>query len=369
MIYDKTLRWREPFGGWEKSDTGLCNRILHWEIAYVINKRNYFDYRILLNKTDWPELALITLPETSAFISYEYDIKAQDLNFVTVLDVDNFDVRKASKIDTDRLYYMFGNDELYLSQDKHWYSDFGFTDINHLSKKPIDKRPLSLIKLRDQFIEDLLKRNSYDTVGIHIRRNSGVKYDNECAKTLPESVRDEFWGFKDKSPKINHEYPFIPDEKYFEIIDNILKVNPDQKFYISTDLPYEFFSYYKERYGDLIMTRYDFYDIVREHLVNSEMNVNNLTRGNVIENIIDLFSLSFCKFLISSDKSTWSEFAQHYRSQPTVSANDDWETVIKPKYVNPDWGQPEKFEDLFEDKNLDINDLKKIAPKNVSQSK
>jgi hypothetical protein len=117
------------------------------------------------------------------------------------------------------------------------------------------------------------------------------------------------------------------------------------------------------------MTRYDFYDIVREHLVNSEMNVNNLTRGNVIENIIDLFSLSFCKFLISSDKSTWSEFAQHYRNQPTVSANDDWETVIKPKYVNPDWGQPEKFEDVFEGKNLDVNDLKKITPKNVSQNK
>jgi hypothetical protein len=43
--------------------------------------------------------------------------------------------------------------------------------------------------------------------------------------------------------------------------------------------------------------------------------------------------------------------------------------VIKPKYVNPDWGQPEKFEDIFEGKNLDINDLKKIAPKNVSQNK
>jgi hypothetical protein len=85
--------------------------------------------------------------------------------------------------------------------------------------------------------------------------------------------------------------------------------------------------------------------------------------------VIDLFSLSFCKFLISSDRSTWSEFAQHYRNQPTVSANDDWETVIKPKYIHPEWGQPQKYDDIFVGKNLDINDLKKIAPKNVSQDK
>ena len=38
--YKNTLRWVEPFGGWEADteDTGLCNRIFHWEVAYEINK-------------------------------------------------------------------------------------------------------------------------------------------------------------------------------------------------------------------------------------------------------------------------------------------------------------------------------------------
>ena len=366
MIYEKTLRWLEPFGGWEEADTGLCNRILHWEIAYEINKRNYFDYRILLNKTDWPELALITLPETSAFISYEYDKKAQDLNMVTVLDSENFDVRIAKKIDSERLYYMFENNRLYLSDDNHWYSDFGYTDLNYLYKsKKVEKRPLSFIKLKDIFIEDLLKRNLFDVVGIHLRRNSGVHYDNDCASTLPDSIRDEFWGFKNKTPILNNDYPFISDDKYFTIIDKMIEVNPQQKFYISADLPLKYYSYYKEKYKDLILTRHDFYGIIKEYLLNSEINVNNLIRGSVIENVVDLFALSFCKFLIKSERSTWSEFAQNYRNQPTVSTNDDWETVIKPMYTSPSWIQPEDFTKKFGGTNLDVSSLKKITPKDI----
>jgi hypothetical protein len=40
--YERTLRWLEPFGGWRgfTTDTGLCNRIFHWEVAYEINKQN-----------------------------------------------------------------------------------------------------------------------------------------------------------------------------------------------------------------------------------------------------------------------------------------------------------------------------------------
>ena len=71
------------------------------------------------------------------------------------------------------------------------------------------------------------------------------------------------------------------------------------------------------------------------------------------------------KFLIKSEKSTWSEFAQYYRNQPTVSTNDDWETVIKPMYTSPSWIQPEDFNEKFGGTNLDVDSLKKITPKDL----
>jgi hypothetical protein len=93
------------------------------------------------------------------------------------------------------------------------------------------------------------------------------------------------------------------------------------------------------------------------------MNINDLIRGNVIENIVDLFSLSYCKFLIKSDQSTWSEFAEYYRNQPAVSVNDDWETKIKDKFLNPNWLQPDGY--YFGHENLDYRTLSKLIPDNL----
>jgi hypothetical protein len=77
MYYKGTLRWLEPFGGWGHhnnffdyvtlefgTDTGLCNRILHWEVAEFINEKNDFSYDILLQDLFWPELEILDLPHT-----------------------------------------------------------------------------------------------------------------------------------------------------------------------------------------------------------------------------------------------------------------------------------------------------------------
>jgi hypothetical protein len=45
--------------------------------------------------------------------------------------------------------------------------------------------------------------------------------------------------------------------------------------------------------------------------------------------MVDLFALSFCKFLIKSHSSTWSLFAESYRRQPSVTSEDEWEFIIK----------------------------------------
>ena len=80
------------------------------------------------------------------------------------------------------------------------------------------------------------------------------------------------------------------------------------------------------------------------------LNLDEVEKFGTLQNVVDLFSLSFCKFLIVSNVSTWSEFARRYRNQPFAYAINDWDLVIKNKYINNDWDQSCDF--LFYNKNL-----------------
>lgn len=350
MDYKKTLRWTEPYGGWVKGDTGLCNRILHWEIAYEINKNSNFQYKIMLESIQWPELSLIHLPDTATHINSEYEHgvryekEYQRLRFLTVFDIENQNVKLSSKITKQIVEDMFQNDNFYLSGGNHFHSDFGYNEINKLYVKPVEKRPLSFIKLRHTFIEDFLRKNTFNLVGIHIRRNAGVHYTEEDLKTLPPDIKEKYIKYHQETPVKNRIIEYVQDSKYFNIMDNMLKINPEQKFYISTDLPLTMLSNFKKMYGDKIITRDELFGPVRDHLLNGGVNIDKLKRGDVIENVIDLFALSFCKFLIKTSNSTWSEFAQEYRNQPSFFVTDDWQTIIRPKYMRPMWGQPGDYD-------------------------
>ena len=181
-------------------------------------------------------------------------------------------------------------------------------------------------------------------VGIHIRRNAGVFYTQEDLETLPADIREKYVNYHQETPVKNRQINYVQDSKYFHIMDNMLKINPEQKFYISSDLPLSMLKNYRKIYGNKIITRNELFGPVRDHLLNAGADINKLKRGNVIENVIDLFALSFCKFLIKTDNSTWSEFAQEYRNQPSFSVNDDWQTMIRPKYIRPMWGQPGDYD-------------------------
>ena len=368
MEYNKTLRWCEPYGGWAEHDTGLCNRILHWEIAHEIAEKHNFEYKIILQKLHWPELDLIYLPNSSQFRFFEYEFgifhqkKFQDLRFKTIFDIENESVRLASPLKLEKVTEMFRTKNFDLSEDNHWYADFGFNEMKKLYKRTIRNRPLQHIKLKHNFIEDFLRRNTKDVIGIHIRRNSGVRYSEEDVLSLPESVREKYKKFQTNNDAIHFGYRFLRDDKYFKIIDEILKLKPEQKFYISSDLPCDMLHYYKDRYPGKILMKEDFLPVINDYLINCSIDLKNLERGNVVENIVDLFALSFCCFLIKSNRSTWSEFAMYYRRQPSVYVTESWENKIKPKFMKPEWGQPGSYD--F-DEELDNKEKSKTFIKDV----
>ena len=75
-------------------------------------------------------------------------------------------------------------------------------------KKQFDKiRPLQLISLKNKQLEKEIIEKTKGVVGIHIRRGIGVK---------PH----------DKDGAID----YVEDNVYTDIMDSILKINPNQKF-------------------------------------------------------------------------------------------------------------------------------------------
>jgi len=358
MYYDKTLRWLEPFGGWGNHsfffdyvkpeygmDTGLCNRILHWEIAYYLNEKNNFKYRILLQDMYWPELEILELPYTSLVrmdkysFGLNYPMEFNCLKFMTVFDIEKMKVSMSEPISKTDIERMFTNEDFKLSN--HIHSAFGYDSLirltnldknpkleNHLPINDLKDRPLRKINIKYCFVRVLLENFAKEVVGIHIRRHNGVCVTKEDLQNIPENIREDYEKYIEKTNSSHNAYRYYGDEFYFNIIDKILQVNSKQKFYISSDLPRKYLNHFYEKYGDNILDNTDITKIITDFLVDSNHDVYKMkTYGNVIENVIDLFTLSYCGLLIMSNKSTWSEFAKYHRNQPSVYVTEDLEKI------------------------------------------
>lgn len=350
--FTRTLRWLEPHGGWGDShnyrfatdirgsnnDTGFCNRLLHWELAYLINHRCNHKYRILVQYKLWPELDLLDLPETfldyseinnknDYFWNYEYEV----LKFKTVFDVKKDKVELAKKIDIDLAEKMFNsNDFSEIQKHKHWYSDFGFRTMTKINTSWYNgERPISKIKLKHQALQNIIDDYTNGTVGIHLRRFNGVTLTEKDYETIPVNLRDDLKKLNKNKSVVNTEYPWIPDSVYFEIIDSILKINPLQKFYLSSDLPIKYLKPFTQRYGSKIIHCHHFEREFDAYLYNANIDVWKLKKyANAILSIIDLFSLANCPFVIGNPLSTWSEFAYYYKPKYHCHTDNKLEEIL-----------------------------------------
>lgn len=345
-MYDKTLRWSEPW--WTSPlDTGLCNRIFHWEIAYDLNLKNKYKFHILIEEKYWPENKLIELPDTKVIKSIEGDpFELERLKFITVFDVKNRNVKLSKPIYEEFLNKMYDTQNFRLDDDSHYHSNFGYNELERLYKEKFDSnnRPLKLIKLRHSTLEQIIKKEMSGVVGVHIRRGNGVPFAEEDLDSLPkESIDDYKFLRKYKITQYNSSYKFHKTNEYFDIMDRMIQINPSQKFYLSADMSFEFttnfYNRYKKNMVDIGLLRNMAYD----YLLNGGYNKKDFEYGNVVENVLDLFCLSYCDFLIMAKTSTWSIFARDYTPKFSVYASDDWETYVKEEYL--------KFQDKIKNKN------------------
>lgn len=319
---DKTLRWVEPFSRTmdeihRSHDTGLCNRLLHWEIAQEINKHNNYEYTILLGQSRWPELdELIELPNTK--VSPELETETDRVKLKRLID-------NATPIGKGKLNELLKSN--WKLEGYSFYSSFGHNTLQDLydtkhKEFNSSERPISTITLKDKNLEDKIKSLTKGLVGIHIRRGRGIKYNQDNIETLPKEIREDYINFRKlegEETRNFYIYDFVSDEVYFDIIDKFLKRNPTQKFYISHDMPDNLFTYFKEKYQGIVYTKEYFYGLIENKFK---------TPIQHVKNVIDLFALSNTDIVLKHNISTWSTFAHKYKEKIGFYHDDDIDEVI-----------------------------------------
>lgn len=362
MRYDKTIRIFDPHGGWgmhswyyqsehsiltHNKDTGLCNRLYQWEVASHINEMNDNQYQIIIIDSEWPETDLIDLPNTTPYAythrvnQFHHIYETQKTFLKHTINTQSEIFEKIPTLTENELNYMFTKNNYKLNVD-HIVCDFGYKNIEDFKPKNYEnfyqghpiyndiKRPTQKIKLKHQFIDEEIRTRCEPLVGIHIRRFNGVTLTDEQLQTFPVDIQKKYKKIEHNKDAVYNAISFYEDKYYFNIIDEILKINPNQRFFISHDLSDDFLSHYKKRYGDKILTKKDFVVKIRLFLEECNFNINKLDNyGDVINNIIDLFCLSYTSFLVQVPKSSWSEFAKNYIPKPVVNVDEDINKIKK----------------------------------------
>jgi len=323
-----TFRLLDPFKSWGNHeldwwsrsfkkndfhyDSGFCNRLFTWEAAYhlMVQSNQEKSRTIYVQKRVWPELELISLPNTQVvdyspnedmlYSKYEDDL----LLHTMVVDSENRIIKIANKL-TDKEFSKCEK-KGYRLEHTHVYNDWRFHNLG-------THNYIKDIKIKDEVMDDFFSRKPYHMIGFHLRRGNGVKFGKKQVETFPKELRMEYLNFR-KQDVATDGYPFISDSEYFKLFDSILEINPEQEFFISHDLPDTFMEPYYERYGkNHIRTKADYRDWISKYYESKGVDVVSLQNYcNGLDNVIDLWMVSNTSLFIPSIHSTWSEFAAVY---------------------------------------------------------
>ena len=277
------LKWVEPWGGYDfKEDTGFCNRLFHWEFAYQLNEVNNFKFKILLEDYWWPELEYLELPHTEWWNGHE----PTNTNIARLIPDDLVDnkynkfINYTVPIDSRE---MEAKQDFILNDSMDYYPTCGYNFTRHFEEQFNTIRPLQLVSLKNKQLQQEIEDRAGGVVGIHIRRGIGVK---------PH----------DKDGAID----YVEDRVYTDIMDSMLEINPNQKFYISSDVPKSELKHFYDNYDCFT------WDVLDESKYKVQQKYKILHK-HTFANVVDLMMLSNTSYLVKVLSSSWSNFAQLYR--------------------------------------------------------
>jgi hypothetical protein len=335
------LRLLEPWkGGHTPFDTGLGNRLLHWDVAYRINEANGFDHFIELEYKYWRELRFIQMPgiwpfriESAYYNNTFFKLYGDDGEMQRFISKHHFDreageITKLPLLGNKEVQEVLTNQKINLTE-KRYYVDFDWDYVGEFRVKYKTHTPsgLSRVRIIQKSIADATKSTGAYAVGIHLRRGAGVFKSINDLKELPDSVS------KNPETQAIHEhtiYKYYKNSMYIRLIEEILQINPNQKFYISSDLKSNEYTFIKDRFGDRIKTRED----IIKNLPTGDVqgiNFNNPADPDkvALESVVDMFTLANCQFILGAPHSTWLDAITKIRPVRYMSIKNPRDTILK----------------------------------------
>ena len=353
----------EPWNGRNisKYDSGFGDRVAHWLLAYYLSTL-IEDLQIIVEEKYWPELLLLDFPNT---ISQDIDLLELTDDQLIPISFEKFKNillnDKNPNLNFSENFYYYIDFSLYLKEKLEPYFRKRKTTYNQIMHEAAPK-----IKLKLKEASDFMKKEFSESCCIHLRRGLGtfptMKFLNEIEKLIPIELLNSYWEIfhrkklgesfssmeykyhnsllekDDNSEKKvfltekhlfdfnwTNSYKIIPDSDYFNLIDNkILLENPNQKIYISSDIPKKYYSYYQDRYPNNIMDK-TFYFRKFLNLYKDKLPPEKLRRTYSIsifktfENVFDLIVACHSKILVKST-SNWSYMSSFYKNKKVIHA-------------------------------------------------
>lgn len=360
--YPNTIRLQEPWGGGHYLyDTGLCNRLLHWEIAYTLTKQNSFKYTILVQDRYWYELEFIELPCTAPIGAIEgkpnpnFEIKTAEymydfMRFRHLFDIQNNTVTPIAELTTEKLRSMYErvnwkSDETHLVTNFDWSATVDFTEKYHDTVSKPYNWGINLLRFKVDQVQDFIEDFTRDKIGIHIRRGNGVSKTTADIANASKLESNYFLGTKTSDEEYNlftdSIYYYYDNDTVSKFIDRALQSDPARKFYISSDLPGSALVPLREKYNGHIYTKEDLISLLPDKfflpyelgvdkkeiylldnlfLPTSKVPVNGQNfRRVAFLNCIDLVALSSCYTILRPPASSWSAIAERIKNRPSTN--------------------------------------------------
>jgi hypothetical protein len=296
---------------------GLCNRIIFWEVAYLFNQINNFKFTILLEKLYWPELNYLSIPNTKGVDEYKDDFWDGD----KILDFELLLKDETYKLDTEINWVLF--QQKFIEYFKHYFNFIKNFNSN---------RPLQSIDIKNDILKNTIIKKLDGVVGIHMRKgDAGTPEETIDFEEIRNRLKDKNLSDNERKELEKKSltcgqggswYETFKDERYLKIMNDIVKVKPNQKFYISTNGDKEQLKVFYDNFDILD------YSTILDNIEDIDKSKNYLDyelNKNCLRNVTDLFSLSYSKFLILHPESTWSKFAKWYKDVPSINVSDEFD--------------------------------------------
>ena len=335
--------------------TGFGNRLPHWALAYKISEHHDFKFTILLDSYHWPETNYVDFPYTeSTFADYSveqgnpyYNMHGEFIELIydeSILD-----------LDTSKNYYLNGGpDDGGPNIDNITAPEPGSDNIGGNNGIYYLPPVFKLLKLKNPYLKSLIKDKVSDSIGIHVRKNNVTLLSTLDHYEYKEPVDIATGDIFERNTDLYESYKHVDFVSNFDRIiqkykeqdsDNTQRLVDNQLFYISSDISttyrdfkdmdkgelfslfpdYKEFSVTKELYQKYNCI--DYSDIIPNYNFKFPQNYLNeiglLDGGEasnlvyfrkILRDVIDLFSLIYCKDFIPA-KSTWSDTVSQIREE------------------------------------------------------